>query len=444
MNNHNFKTSLILKSGYNIILLILVLLVGGCASVKQIAIENDAERLLKQSEIFSSQFTGFSLFDLDQNEYAAAYNSTLKFTPASNTKLLTLYASLKSFRDSIPSLIYQKKDSGIVVMPLGDPSFLYEPFSQQPAIDFLGDYSSISIAWPDKELKSFGSGWAWDDYSFDFQTQRSWWPIYGNAVNVRITNDTLKVIPSFFEDYLEVLETTSSENPAERDLNFNVFKVYNQKDTSDFKQTIPFNYSRELLLRLLQDTLEAKVSLTEAGLFEGDTLFSQNTDSVLAKMLKPSDNFISEQLLLLAAGINGHEDIESFIEQIRVSWLVDLNDMVWVDGSGLSRYNLIAPVDQVRLLKKCVDEFGWDRMIALLPTGGEGTLEEWYVPDEGESPYIFAKTGTLSNNHNLSGYLITRSGKRMIFSFMNNHFTRPTDEVKNAMEEFLLKIRNAY
>lgn len=445
MIQYFFRPQLDKNSNFSFRLLILVLfIVSGCASVKQLAVGNDAEQLLKQSEVFSSQFTGFSLFDIESNTFLTSYNSTLKFTPASNTKLLTMYAVLKSFGDSIPSLIYEKLDSGILMHPIGDPTFLYEPFENQKTVDFLNQFKLVSVSWPEEDPAAFGSGWAWDDYIYNFQPQRTWLPVYGNTVSIKKVNDSLTVTPSFFNEYVEVLKQTKPGELVDRELKFNVFKAYLESDTSDFERIIPFEYSKELLLKLLQDTIKSEVVLSNKMIANPDTLYSQYTDTVLAKMLKPSDNFLAEQLLLMAAKKNGYSEIKPFIEQIRNSWLISLTDMVWVDGSGLSRYNLIAPVDQVRLLKKCLDEFGWQRMITILPTGGEGTLEELYLTDEEEASFIFAKTGTLSNNHNLSGYLVTRSGKRMIFSFMNNHYTRPSEEVKKAMEQFLLKIRNAY
>ena len=428
-----------------VVFTIIFLIVSGCSSVKKIAIEKDASRLLNQSEVFSSQFTGFSLFDIETNQFVAGHNATLRFTPASNTKLLTMYAVLKAFDNHVPSLVYKLTDSSIIVSPLGDPSFLYEPFQKsQTAFDFMKKAQKIEINWPKNDPAPFGSGWAWDDYIFDYQPQRSWWPIYGNTVNIKKMDDSLKITPSFFEDYIQVLNQTRPGELVDRELKFNVFTAYLESDTSDFERIIPFEYTKELLAQLLADTLNTDVNLASIPLANPDTLYGLHVDSLLVKMLKPSDNFLAEQLLLMAASQNGFSEIKPFIKQLKTTWLTSLTDMVWVDGSGLSRYNLIAPVDQVRLLKICHDEFGWERMTTLLPTGGEGTLEELYLPGEEESPFIFAKTGTLSNNHNLSGYLITRSGKRMIFSFMNNHYTRPSVEVKEAMQQFLLEVRNAY
>ena len=53
----------------------------------------------------------------------------------------------------------------------------------------------------------------------------------------------------------------------------------------------------------------------------------------------------------------------------------------WADGSGLSRFNLFTPNDFVWLLNKMKNEFGIDRMKRILPTGGTGTLRNYYKQD---------------------------------------------------------------
>ncbi len=416
-------------------------IVVGCKGVKNFAVDNDVRKFLKHSEVFSNQFTGFSLFDLESDQIIVHHNATLKFTPASNTKLLTMYATLKSFQDSIPSFLFKETDSVTFIQPLGDPTILYEPFKNQRVLNKIHKNKKIAISWPKGKLKPYGSGWAWDDYIYNFQAQRSWWPLYGNTVRIKKVNDSLTITPPFFEDYVEVVKQKRPGKLVDRELKYNVFKVYLESNTLDFERTIPFDYSKDLLLELLKDTLQNDIDFTLLKLENPDTLYSQHLDTVLSYMLKSSDNFLAEQLLILAAWKNGFNTIKSFIDYMQFTWLMSFTDMVWVDGSGLSRYNLISPIDQVRLLKRSIDEFGWDRITSILPTGGQGTLKNRFLSEE---PYIFAKTGTLSNNHNLSGFLITKSGKRMIFSFMNNHYIRSTSEVKRAMDDFLLEIREAY
>ncbi|MCB0459345.1 MAG: D-alanyl-D-alanine carboxypeptidase, partial [Flavobacteriaceae bacterium] len=56
----------------------------------------------------------------------------------------------------------------------------------------------------------------------------------------------------------------------------------------------------------------------------------------------------------------------------------------------------------------------------------------------------YAKSGTLSNNYNLSGYIVTKRGNVFIFSYMNNHYVIPLSEVKKEIEETLLTIYNNY
>src|SRR5688572_33297967 len=65
----------------------------------------------------------------------------------------------------------------------------------------------------------------------------------------------------------------------------------------------------------------------------------------------------------------------------------------WVDGSGLSRYNLFSPRDMVMILDKMSKEFGMERIREIFPTGGEGTITNYYKEITGN---LFAKTGTLS------------------------------------------------
>ena len=73
-----------------------------------------------------------------------------------------------------------------------------------------------------------------------------------------------------------------------------------------------------------------------------------------------------------------------------------------------------------------------------MPTGGTGTLSSYYKKDSG---YIYAKTGTLSNNCALSGYLITKKGKLLIFSVLNNNYITSAVLVRKAVERFLVAIR---
>lgn len=86
-------------------------------------------------------------------------------------------------------------------------------------------------------------------------------------------------------------------------------------------------------------------------------------------------------------------------------------------------------------------EFGMKRIQEILPTGGEGTIRNYYQSDSG---YIFGKTGTLSGVVAFSGFLYTKKNRLLIFStLVNNHNTSAT-EVRRAVEKFINEIRNRY
>ena len=109
---------------------------------------------------------------------------------------------------------------------------------------------------------------------------------------------------------------------------------------------------------------------------------------------------------------------------------------IWRDGSGLSRYNLVTPRFIGELWQDIYRKMPQQRLFSLLATGGEqGTLKNWY--NGIEKPYVFGKTGSLSNNHCLSGYLVTRRGKVLIFAFMNSNYATSINDIRRSMQKIL-------
>jgi D-alanyl-D-alanine carboxypeptidase/D-alanyl-D-alanine-endopeptidase (penicillin-binding protein 4) len=57
---------------------------------------------------------------------------------------------------------------------------------------------------------------------------------------------------------------------------------------------------------------------------------------------------------------------------------------------------------------------------------------------------VFAKTGSLRYVHSLSGYVKTKKGKVLIFSFMHNNFTGSSDPLKKEMQDILKRVYEVY
>lgn len=426
-------------------LLVIISLLFSCSSTRQLKKELSRELT---SEVFDQSFTGFALYDVERKEFLHEKNSNKYFTPASNTKLLTFYASLKELGDSIPGIKYYTTPDSLVFWGTGDPSFLNPKFSSSKVLDFLKNSSKkLYLAASTNTNPPLGSGWAWDDYNDAYSAERSQFPIYGNLVNFKwAPTDTLpRVSPSYFSEFL--FKDLEVSNTIKRDVEANTFK-YNILKNEILDKNIPFRTSSELASKLLSDTLNKsvthiprKLKLTSEKI---QTIYSVASDSIYKEMLVESDNFIAEQLLLLISEkISDSLETNSAIDYIQSAYFNDLKDEIkWVDGSGLSRYNLITPRTLVVILERILKDVPKEQLFELFPANGKtGTLKDW---DASEDPYFYAKSGSLRNNYSLSGYLKTKSGKLMIFSFMNSNYVIPSSEIKKEMQKMLLKIRNSY
>ena len=173
------------------------------------------------------------------------------------------------------------------------------------------------------------------------------------------------------------------------------------------------------------------------------TIHSQPTDSLLKPMMHRSDNFFAEQSLLMVSNEKlGIMNDARIIDTILKTDFADLPQKPrWVDGSGLSRYNLFSPRDFVAILDKMRTEFGMERIKTVFPTGNEGTLRNYYTKEEG---YLFAKTGTLSGVVALSGYLYTKKNKLLLFSVLVNNHNGSATEVRRVVEQLIERIREQY
>ncbi|WP_282631138.1 D-alanyl-D-alanine carboxypeptidase [Empedobacter sedimenti] len=75
------------------------------------------------SDFYSTQFTGFYLYDPILKEEIYNYNGNKFFTPASNTKIFTLYTAMKMLGDSIPAFKYQLIGDELHIEGTGDVIF---------------------------------------------------------------------------------------------------------------------------------------------------------------------------------------------------------------------------------------------------------------------------------------------------------------------------------
>lgn len=115
----------------------------------------------------------------------------------------------------------------------------------------------------------------------------------------------------------------------------------------------------------------------------------------------------------------------------------DTSGLNYMDGSGLSRGNIVTPLSQAKFLTGLMDETYFKTFFESLPIAGEtGTLKKTFL-NEGYGQ-IFAKTGTLNKVKTLAGFMKTDTGKTLVFSLLINNYGGSVDQVKSRMEQLLV------
>jgi D-alanyl-D-alanine carboxypeptidase/D-alanyl-D-alanine-endopeptidase (penicillin-binding protein 4) len=438
------------------ILSFIVCTICSCSVQKQIA---KSAKLLINDPVVENAHIGISVFDPAENKYWYGYQADKYFTPASNTKIFSCYAAMKYLGDSLITFHYSENDTALFIVPNGDPTFLHPDFKQQPAVQFLQKTKKkiyvIDNNWKDA---AWGSGWSWDDYNGAYMAERSVFPVYGNVIKWIQSKDTSEEAVIMNRQDVSVFSEPEVNWPVnfntnihdstfhvERKLTENEFNI-NQGNEAYAEQEIPFiTKGIQSALELLKDTIGREILATNK--FKNTKsltpLHSQPLDSLLKQMMYRSDNFFAEQCLLMVSNkLFGYMNDEKVIDTLLKTDLKDLPQKPnWADGSGLSRYDAFTPQDFISILNKMKNEFGIKRMQGIFPTGGTGTLKNYYKTDSG---YFFAKTGSLSDVIALSGFFYTRKNKLLFFSVLvNNHHSTPFI-IRKAVERFLQGIRNKY
>jgi D-alanyl-D-alanine carboxypeptidase/D-alanyl-D-alanine-endopeptidase (penicillin-binding protein 4) len=119
-------------------------------------------------------------------------------------------------------------------------------------------------------------------------------------------------------------------------------------------------------------------------------------------------------------------------------------DVVFTDGSGLSRDDLITPRAMVQLLRyDAAQPWGADYIATFPIAGVDGTLET-RLKDTVAASRIEAKTGALDHVRAISGFATTLRGERLIFAIFGNNnpqrgrdATVAADAIAVAMVEVL-------
>jgi D-alanyl-D-alanine carboxypeptidase/D-alanyl-D-alanine-endopeptidase (penicillin-binding protein 4) len=399
-----------------------------CSNVYSQISSKKIDKWISKNENLKSSVVSIAIKQLNKDKKILGVGYNTSMTPASNIKILTVLGSLTS-GDTIPSIKYKISNDTLRISSTGYPFIAHPKYDDEDLETFIKSFNHIVYHKPNIDLTKYGPAWAWDDFKYYFQAERSEMPIYGNVIQiVKEFNDSIKVTPDIFQ----VVNNLKQKEKVYRDHQENNFSINPSLIRAGDTIYYPFVTSRKITMNLLESFFQTSISYEEDELKNYKIWNSKIKDGIYSAILKDSDNLISESLAAnISLRFNDTISVDKGLKIILNS--LDDNKIQLYDGSGLSRYNLIKPSSLVLALEKTYQYLGSDRIKKIFPnnyiiTGTEG--------------FVWGKTGTLKNNHNYSGYIFTDKGRQYVFSIMINHFTDDLDKIKEAISDFLKYIKS--
>ena len=126
------------------------------------------------------------------------------------------------------------------------------------------------------------------------------------------------------------------------------------------------------------------------------------------------------------------------VEQSLSKLGVNPKDYTLVDGSGLSRHNLITPQMLVKVLSLMASSPQYKTYRNSLALAGvNGTLKKRFR-DTVVQGNLWGKTGSLTGVATLAGYLNLPQGENLVLSIMVNNSDRSGRELRQAIDEIVL------
>jgi D-alanyl-D-alanine carboxypeptidase/D-alanyl-D-alanine-endopeptidase (penicillin-binding protein 4) len=161
-----------------------------------------------------------------------------------------------------------------------------------------------------------------------------------------------------------------------------------------------------------------------------------------------SDNLMAEGLLLQLGSRAGDPSIEGGLEALR-SYL----EGVWgqnrsffaYDGSGLSRFNAVSAKQVADVLVQCNrSETLRKHLIDKLPLAGKDGTAKWFGRHSNLANNARLKSGSMENVRAYAGIFTSYTGRELIFAVMINNFSISGPEVREKIQDWLIRAYGRY
>ncbi|MGH8116286.1 MAG: D-alanyl-D-alanine carboxypeptidase/D-alanyl-D-alanine endopeptidase [Rhodanobacteraceae bacterium] len=427
---------------------------------------------------------GIAVRSLDTGDVLYARNADRLFVPASNVKLFTTALALAKLGGAtrIATTLYATSTrvdargtlhGDLILYGRGDPSLGLKDISPDWADRFAAALAQRGIKRIDGNLIAdatyfsgtpVGAGWEANDLQTWFGAVPSALDVDGNLIRVEVTREgrrccSVSVTPGAAGVRVVNLAGNTTRDPLGlyRPVGSSTLYAIGQLPAGTRRHTYALsmpdpalaagNLLREALARrgiMLAGTVTpVRWPQSDAALTRPETVAIASIDSpsiaqLVDHTLKDSDNLFAQSLLLQVGVMAAQRNdcTRSTPPDTSAGWalcalrgLVNQAgippDAVLLDeGSGLTRRDLVTPNAFVQWLAwSSTQPWGPDLRAALPVAGVDGTLE-FRFRDGNATGNLQAKTGTLSQNYTLAGFVTDAAGEHLVFSLMLNRYPR--------------------
>lgn len=408
-------------------------------------------------------------------------NGDRLFTPASNIKLLTTAAAAHSLGADyrLRTSIYGDPGPGestvLRVVGRGDPSLTaaqLDSLAQQLAQAGVSQVSRLIL--DDSYFPGFATNptWEWEDAQYAYAAPVNSLILNRNAIALQLAptqeGNPLSIVwpqplpagPLPVANDSITVATGASSNPpsAWRTGDSPTIRVTGQLAQGSNPQTLnlavlnpaqQFAAAMEQALQRQSIAVGQTVIAQNPSLMAGQELAALESPSVGELMRvanRDSDNLYAEVLfktLGVTAGGNGTEASQSGGEAVKHSLAelgVDASTLRLADGSGLSRHNLVSPIALVDTLQAMATHPQGRAFRASLAIAGQsGTLSNRFRGTALEGR-LQGKSGALTGNVALSGYVQPPNYEPLVFSIVINHSNQHASVLREQIDELLLLV----
>ena len=434
---------------------------------------------------------GFHAVDMESGKTIIDYQSSMTLTPASVTKMVSglwSYNSLGSDYQFETKLAYNGAinpdgtlQGDVYWVANGDPSFgsKYAESSHQwksilaKAIEaireaniqciegdlvlYLSGYSSQSIGdhWSYQDIGNYYGGGAYGmnilDNSYDLVLQQNL--SLGSQVSIVKTNPELE-----FQWKNELVSGSKGSGDQayiygdpysrQRSLRGSIPAGKGEFVIKGALPDPPSYFIHDFALALQESGIEfrqTKISNARPA-DKGKELVNFPADALLELVkhsLAKSDNLYAQALFLRAASLpvpsKACSEMSEFLENLGL----DENSYFFHDGNGLSPANAVSAAALTELLQVIQGDPKLKSYLDLLPSPDESSSLRAYTSDI-PSTHIRAKTGGFTQVRAISGWMKTKSGRKIAFAFLANNYSGGSSSVYKIVNQCLKDLYLTY